>query len=128
MLSSTQHTLMRLAELEHGWGGSGEPPPTSQAINAVQRLAEDSVQRFGAAAGTNAAPWAIAPLDNGGLLAEWRGRGGDLELHIGPGGEIGYLLVSEHDNERSYEEADSITLSAAIQLVARVLLGKAPRD
>lgn len=119
---------MRLAELEHGWGGSGEPPPSSQAINTVQRLAEDAVQRFGATSGANAEPWAIAPLDTGGLLSEWRGAGGDLELHIGPGGKIGYLLVTERDNVRHYEEGDGITLSAAIQLIARVLLGKAPRD
>jgi hypothetical protein len=68
----------------------------------------------------HAAPHAILPLP-GGVQLEWRGRLADLEVDIGPDGQLGYLLVHRTADGRASEEAEDVSRSPILACIGRVL-------
>ena len=60
-------------------------------------------------------------LADGGVQVEWRGPRADLELEIRAMEDLAYLFVDRHGDERRFEEADDVSWSGAVDLVARAL-------
>ena len=119
-------TLKRLAELEDlkpDWDSYGALPLTSTALARADALARQVVDVYGASFGEQAAPYTVMPIADGGVSIEWRGVGADLELDIGPSGELSYLLITKGDDGRQFDEGSDLPEEQALDLVRRVLGG-----
>lgn len=66
-------------------------------------------------------PSHISPLPVGGVQIEWDGDRKDLEVEVGPDGQLAYLLVDRTGAERQYTEADDVPAATVLDLVADVL-------
>jgi hypothetical protein len=95
-------------------------PTSARALELVTDLALLSSATFGAFAGLSAQPWTIAPLEDGGLLPEWRGPGGELEVHISPTGAMAYVLTRSREMEHAYEGGSIATESDILALLATI--------
>jgi hypothetical protein len=120
-LEPTLDRLARLAELGSDWDSYGGAPPSGQALATARELLFAVAERCGELVGERVRPYAVAPIADGGVQLEWRGAHRELELEIGPGGDVGYLLVERHGGERQFEEGDDLSWPKALDLVARVL-------
>jgi hypothetical protein len=65
-------------------------------------------------------PYDIAPMTDGGVVLEWRGVGGNLELEVHPGRKFSYLLIEGEGENRRFEEGDDIPRSSIISLLSRI--------
>jgi hypothetical protein len=115
--------LVRLEELralDPDWDSYGARAVAPIALDQARRLigaVEESYSGQG-----SAEPDFIAPVANGGLQIEWCGPRGQLELEIGPGGEIGYLVVRPEAGAERYEERHGVPFAEAVSMVARALV------
>ena len=119
-------TLKRLAELEAleaDWDTYGALPLTSTALARADTMIRKVVDLHGAALGERAAPYTVMPIADGGVSIEWRGAGADLELDIGPSGELSYLLIMQGDDGRQFEEGSDLPDQQALDLVRRAFGG-----
>ena len=119
-------TLKRLAQLEGlepDWDTYGALPLTSTALACADALVRKVVDLYGAAFGEQSAPYTVMPIADGGVSIEWRGASADLELDIGPGGELSYLLITRGDDGRQFDEGADLPEQEALDLVRRVLGG-----
>lgn len=62
---------------------------------------------------------------DGGILIEWQGSGGAIEVHVEPDGRLGYLIEAPGRAGSTYDEADGVTLPEVIDALRRVV-GSAP--
>jgi hypothetical protein len=120
-LHSAFQRLAELSTLEANWDSYGADPPTSQAIARANQLLSSIAGSLTAPGGGDARPWFIAPVADGGVQLEWRGRHGAVEVEVGPSGRIGYLLEDGPEPHRRSEEDDDISLEAALGLIARII-------
>ena len=119
-------TLKRLAQLEAlglDWDSYGALPLTSTALARADALVRQIVDVYGGSLGERAAPYTVMPIADGGVSIEWRGTSVDLELDIGPSGELSYLLITQGDDGRQFDEGSDLPEEQALDLVRRVLGG-----
>ncbi len=95
--------------------------PTKEARDRVLEMSDLLSAVFGSTIGAAAQPWTMSPLENGGLLPEWRGPRGDLEIHVGPDGQLAYVLVTEPDDEREYTGGQISSSKEVLRLISQIL-------
>ena len=113
--------LGELAKLEANWDSYGADPPTTQAIAVASGLLNLLAERLADSVGERIRPWFIAPVANGGVQLEWRGPDRAVEIEIGPGGVIGYLVEEGCAPRVRLAEDDDISLEEALGPIARVI-------
>jgi hypothetical protein len=113
--------LKELAALPANWDDNGAVPPTSAAVEATRRLMDAVRHRCSHLESRVELPWTIAPIYHGGLLPEWRGGGGELEVHVGPDGGFGYLWVRTSGEQREFVEVDDASLTDILDVLAHML-------
>ena len=123
VLRPTLKRLAQLEALEPDWDTYGALPLTSTALARADALVRKVVELYGDARGGRAAPYTVMPIADGGVSVEWRGPSADLELDIGPTGELSYLLVTRGDDGRQFDEGTDLPEQEALDLVRRVLDG-----
>jgi hypothetical protein len=116
-----KHRVAELATLPQNWDDEGAIPPTPAAIAETNRLIDTIVGRLGAVAGRSAVPWTIGPAHFGGLMPEWRGSGGELEVLIGPMGEVSYLWITVDDGDEEYVKSQNPSMNDLLSVIAHVL-------
>jgi hypothetical protein len=117
--------LDRLAEfsrLESDWDSYGGSPPSAAAIAAASRLVLAVAEHLVDVVSDRARPYAAAHLADGSVQITWRGPVDELEVEIGPGESIGYLLITERGSNERYEDREDVLPAEILKLVARVLL------
>ena len=121
-LARATRQLMQLSLLEQNWDSYGAEPVSSVAIDKayalLQLLQESRVDLLQ----ERIAPYAIAPLANGGVQLEWRGGDRALEVEVGPDGDFGYLSIVEDGDARSFQEEDHVSTSQIVELIAKTLI------
>src|SRR4051794_29719413 len=83
-LKATIKHIAQFADLEPDWDSYGGDPPSPVARAEAGRWVEIVAELFEARVGNTAVPYSVTLLANGGVQVEWRGRGGIVELEIGP--------------------------------------------
>jgi hypothetical protein len=112
--------LDQLGRLGPNWDSYGGAPPTAQAVQAAHRLVLGVAEEL--AADESAQPYAVAPLADGCVQLTWRGPRDEIEVEVGPRDNMAYLLVKSRGASETVEEAEDVSRSEVIDLVARVLL------
>lgn len=69
-------------------------------------------------AGFSRQPWTVGARADGGVMIEWRGPGGALEVHIEPDGSFGFLFEDGRFGDR---EANNVSLDELTQLLKQTL-------
>jgi hypothetical protein len=79
--------------------------------------------QYSPAVGQAAVPFAVAPLEAGGIYIEWRKAGAQLGIEIGPHNDFGFLLVERKaDGTRETRESEDASWSEVLELVRQVVL------
>ena len=115
--------LQQLATLEllsEDWDGYGAVPPTTVALKEARRLIRD-VQRGATTQIPEASPYDVSPVPSGGIAIEWRGRSETLQLEVGPGGQLGYLLIVNGSDGRQFAEEENVPPIQVAKLLQQVL-------
>jgi hypothetical protein len=122
-LSDQPRALNRLSELrqlQSDWDSYGAVPPTSAALMMAERFISSTFQSpWHSLFGLRLEPTSIGARADGGILIEWQGPRGILELHIEPDSSLGYLF--EDPVTGKYTEEDSVAWTTAQQLLAEAL-------
>jgi hypothetical protein len=113
--------LDELSTLEDDWNYYGAAAPTPVAISLARRFLEQTQTQVGAIARDRVRPFHIAPVP-GGVQLEWVSKDGELNLVIGPTGEMSFLQVNAGADGRNYGEQHNVTWSDAMRQVARNVL------
>jgi hypothetical protein len=113
--------VRQLALLEHDWDSYGGDPPTPIAIGAAERVVEIVAQRIGQSTSRRTEPRVIVARGDGGIIMEWDSPKAALEIHVEPGGRLGYLLDETADGESRYTERDEASWAEIEKLLAEVI-------
>jgi hypothetical protein len=123
--ASIANRLSYLESLQDDWDAYGARKPTALALQKARRL----IGLFPLITGIRllqlhpaATPYDVSPLPSGGVMIEWRGRAGILQLEVGPTGEFGYLLVTQGSSGREFTEGENISPSRVLELMTEVVL------
>jgi hypothetical protein len=122
ILLQTAQRLRQLAELAPDWDSYDAAPPSALAIAMASQLLATAGERFGAQAGERLSPFAIAPIPDGGVHIEWRAPAREIEVDVGPEGQLGYLFIEGRGDTRRFREAENVSLEVILELVGRTLL------
>jgi hypothetical protein len=111
--SPVNRRLAEVARLEEDRDSYGGLPPTPAAIRAARRLLlqNGSIPRQGVD------PDAVFPFPNGGVQLVWERNADELQVDVGPSGDIGYLWVRRAGGARESSEAELATDEAILTLV-----------
>jgi hypothetical protein len=119
-LEATLRRIAQFADLRPDWDSYGGDPPSPRARTEAGQWVEIVADLFGARAGDAAVPYSVAPLADGGVQLEWRGRSGVVELEVGPEGELGYLFLAGAEGGAPAEEGDDASWSDVLRALSRV--------
>jgi transcriptional regulator with XRE-family HTH domain len=114
--------LDRLSRLPADWDSYGAEPPTEAAVVQARRIIEVVTPLLIGLAGRRGDPWAVAARVDGGIQIEWDGESGAVEVHVGPGGTLGYLIESYRDGELAYDEHEPVSLADVYEALVRTLV------
>ncbi|HEY7033169.1 MAG TPA: hypothetical protein VH482_17650, partial [Thermomicrobiales bacterium] len=106
-LAPAFNRLREITDLPADWDFDGAIPPSPAAIRKAQWILENIASRF-LSAGGSAEPWLVGPRADGGILMEWRGPGGAVEVHVEPDASLGYLWDGEGTPQPGTEKADGV--------------------
>jgi hypothetical protein len=109
-LAPTLQRIAGFAALEPDWDSYGGKPTAPEAIRATASVVQLVVSAFEPFVGEKATPFWVSPLPNGGVQIEWRSEKADLEIEVGPRGDLGYLFRAGHGSGATYEENDNASL------------------
>ncbi|MBI2940711.1 MAG: hypothetical protein HYY04_09775 [Chloroflexi bacterium] len=113
--------LEGFANLEPDWDSYGAAPISGKAISTARRLMTVVAEQFGDLLGERVRPYAVAPVADGGVYVEWRGPGGQLQVQVGPDGNLTYLLVKSVRCRRVFEERSQASSTEVLSAAAGVL-------
>lgn len=119
-LSGILGRLNAVRQLQSNWDSYGAEPPTPAAVSEAVKIVWTIVARHFPSVGDRAIPFTVAPLSRG-VQVEWRGETDCIEVQIGAGGELGYLLVRGQGDLRGSEERDSVQEADVLGLIATVI-------
>lgn len=109
--------------LPPNWDTYDADPISRVAISTATGLLGRVQQLFSSdEVGDRLRPRAAVPLANGGVQLEWCGSKAEIEVEIGPRGELGYLLIEGNGQKRRFSEAADVGFSEVERAIARVLL------
>ncbi len=114
--------VFELARLPMDWDTYGAHPPTSLSVEAAHRLLMDVNNTWRGTFGEAVRPFVIVPLPRGGLQMEWRNDAAEIEIEIGPGGQVGYLFIDKTGDERIFQEEDDVSWDDALIMIERVFV------
>jgi hypothetical protein len=117
-LQATLNRIAQFASLETDWDSYGGEPPSPVARAEAGRWVEIVADIFGGRAGDTSIPYSVAPLADGGVQLEWRGRNGVVELEVDPDGALGYLFLAGDQTE----DGDGATWSDVLRRLLRALV------
>jgi hypothetical protein len=120
LLQPALQQLAEIAALPRDWDSYGALSPASQALAAAYALLFELHEQFGRQVQERVRPYMIAPIAHGGLQLEWRGKQSQIEVEIAPNGALGYLLIRSMDGERTFCDADNVSLSRMVSLIGDV--------
>ncbi len=120
-LLPTYQRLAQLTQLEPDWDSYGAAPVSDGAIAAAHEFLSLMSGQLLRAFAEHISPYTVAPLADGGIQIEWRGRRSALELEIDPAGVLSGLLMQHHETGRTYQEHDKVSSREAVDLVAQTL-------
>jgi len=106
-------TLLQFSRLPDNWdtygGAASTTEAVSTALDAISRLLRD-----------DSVPPVPVPTSEGGVQFEWyRGPGDELEIRIGPNGEISVFRFNERAGELT--EPENVTIDNLQSLVAPLI-------
>jgi len=125
--SEAAKTLAALRKLQPNWDSYGAEATADSAINAALDLLADLDDLFQDDLAKRTAddsplnPVCVAPLNDGGVQLEWQGPGGDLEVQVGTGGHIEYLVGFATNTGERYTESNGATKEEVLNLLAEIL-------
>jgi hypothetical protein len=122
LLEATLQRLAAFGDLEQDWDSYGGAPPTTIALTEAGRWIEIVADLFGARVEDASIPYSVAPLANGGVQLEWRGRNGIVELEVGSGGDLAYLFLPKGEDSNGAEESDDASWSDVLRKLMRALV------
>lgn len=115
-LHSALDRLHELAALPTDWDSYGAVPPSSLAIAGARHMLSDLLESL-ARSDFHVEPWAMGARADGGVMVEWRGPGGALEVHVEPDGTFGYLFEDTRSGRQT--EADGVLLADIKAVIER---------
>ncbi len=92
--------IIRMAsyrKLGPNWDSYGAERISEKAIQISGDLLTRIQSEWSIRLGESMKPYFVAPVANGGIQLEWRGDYSEIEVEIGPGGDLGYLLVKGNE-------------------------------
>lgn len=114
-------------ELRKNWDSYDADPISSEArkaaIQVIQNVHEclsESIREDSKP--EDIKPYAAVPLSDGGVQLEWRGARSEIEVEIGPDGELAYLLVQGHGSSREFFEAERVSMREVMVQIGQVLV------
>ena len=113
--------LAELSQLEEDWDSYGGLPPTPEALRAAKRLLTRILPRNGPVPGRGTDPDAVLPFPNGGVQIVWERDAEELQVDVGPTGDLGYLWIRQSGGHRESVEAEPVTDEAILALVDQFL-------
>lgn len=116
----TFERLAELAKLGPNWDSYGAESISSHAIAVAYQLLFAIYSQISIPLKSHIQPFA-APLSDGGIQLEWKGKRASLAVQIAPEGTFGYLLTRGGAPNQFYEEDDDVPGPTIISLVASVL-------
>jgi hypothetical protein len=121
LIAGALRRIAQFADLESDWDSYGGEPPSPIARDEAGRWVEIVADLFGSRAGDAVRPYSVAPLADGGVQIEWRGRHGVVELEVGPSGELGYLFLAQEGPVPRAEEVEDASWSDVLRALLRAL-------
>jgi hypothetical protein len=121
VLKDINQALEEIGSLHANWDSYGAPSITKSAIKAAKGLLNTLVNAQAQRLGDAVRPYSLVPLASGGIQLTWRSlRTGELEVEVGPDGQLGYLLVPPEGLQMAVEQ-DDVSPKTVVALVARVI-------
>ena len=114
--------VAELGRLPMDWATYGAGPPTSLSVEAAHRLLTKVNDMWGRTFGQAIQPFVVVPLPRGGLQVEWRNDAAEIEIEIGPDGQVGYLFIDKTGDERVFQEEDDVSWDDALATIERVFV------
>jgi hypothetical protein len=121
-LRPTLERLAGFAALGRNWDSYGGLPSAPRAISTATELLVLLADHLPELEPTRIVPYAVVPVADGGVQLEWRGRRSEVEVEVGPGGAIDWLLIDRDAEQDRYSEQHDVEIQNARDLVADVLL------
>lgn len=125
LLATARETLDEIAQLEDDWDSYGGLRPTGAAVSAAHVLLGLLWERLEYLVDAQTAPWATAPLANGGVQFEWRDADRAIEVEIDPRGALNYLIER---SEQTVQRSDPRTGASMIEVLQSILSVLGPSD
>lgn len=120
-LKLARATVISISSFEDDWDSYGGLRPTAvaigQAIAVLDRLDAVEFERTGDAL----APWATAPLADGGVQFEWRKSNAAIEVEIAPDGDLIYLVEESEQTVRRTPRGETAPLDEVIEQIRSVV-------
>ena len=113
--------LDALGALADNWDSYGGAPPTSISLQVARSLLSRLGQRHRIPLGRDVNPYHIAPLPSGGVQLEWTGALKDIEVEVGPGGGLAFLLIDRSGGERRFVEDEEVPATTILELIVSTL-------
>lgn len=113
--------IAQLADLPPDWDSYGADRLSGEAIVHARELLQAVNAAFGGAYGQNVQPYAIAPLNDGGVQLEWRGPAAEIEVEISYDGRLGYLFIDKRGGDRSFHEQGDVARPDVLRLIGQTL-------
>lgn len=110
-----------MADLPANWDSYGATPILAHAIATASALVTQVATARLRIDGTRIAPILVAPIADGEVQVEWQGPLARIEVQIAPDGTLGYLVATDAEEERGYDEADDVPIEDVMALVLRIL-------
>lgn len=123
-VATLRPTIERLAEfaaLGPDWDSYGGLPTSPRAVSAATELLILVADRLAHRDPPSILPYAVAPIADGGVQVEWRGPRHEIEVEIGSGGGVGYLLIEQQGQDRRFDERSDVSMQRLLDLVAMTL-------
>lgn len=112
--------LAELSRLEEDWDTYGGLPPTRTAIEAAKHLLSEAASRI-SMTGRVVHPNAVMPFPNGGVQVIWERNADELQVDVGPTGDLGYLWIKRGTGRREAVEAEVAPTADILALVDQFL-------
>jgi hypothetical protein len=103
-----------LSALQQDWDSYGGLPPTARAIGAASHLIVEAASHASDVASE------VMPFPDGGLQVIWEHGPDELQIDVGPMGDLGYLCIRRGDGAPLMTEGEGISLADALALVAQL--------
>jgi hypothetical protein len=121
LLQDVEQQLAALREFEPDWDGAGANAPVEEALIRAGRLVGAVVAQRADAQSRAIAPFAIAPLPDGGVLVEWRRPDQAIAVFVLANGRFDYLLTRGAGAQLRHEDQRNVARDGVTVLLGAFL-------